>query len=384
MPHRTTDKDTARMIRAQSMIEHGNTPEEARNGVFYVQSSKGGDNYYKVTYHKGQWTCDCPDYQNRHIYCKHIYAIHYSQHLKEQMVTTIEASEPIMKDTTPRCTCGSTNLIKNGSRKTKTGNRIRMLCKDCGKTFTVQPVGFERMQSTAQVITVALDLYFKSTSLRKITDHIDQFYNCEIHHTTILYWVEKFGRVISEYTEQFEPKVGGMWHADEMKVKTKRDQWTWLWHVIDGETRYMIANLITKKREVADARGVLHDARVHANDRPELLVTDGLQSYNDAFSQEIYTTRHDSEHVQSPGIRSKANNKIECLHNTVREREKVMRGFHSKTTAARFNSGFKAYYNHIRPHQALHGQTPAQAAGIDLHLDRNRWQSIIEKSVENG
>jgi hypothetical protein len=36
-----------------------------------------------------------------------------------------------------------------------------------------------------------------------------------------------------------------------MKVKTKRDEWSWLWHVMDSETRFMVANLVTKKREGA-------------------------------------------------------------------------------------------------------------------------------------
>ena len=31
---------------------------------------------------------------------------------------------------------------------------------------------------------------------------------------------------------------------------------------------------------------------------------------------------------------------------------------------------------------ALHGMTPAQAAGIDLGLGRYRWMSMIEQSVE--
>jgi len=32
---------------------------------------------------------------------------------------------------------------------------------------------------------------------------------------------------------------------------------------------------------------------------------------------------------------------------------------------------------------ALHGQTPAQAAGIELNLGNNRWMSMIEQSVKS-
>jgi hypothetical protein len=57
-----------------------------------------------------------------------------------------------------------------------------------------------------------------------------------------------------------------------------------------------------------------------------------------------------------------------------------MRGLQDDDTAAEFNNGFKAFYNHIRLHMALKGQTPAQAAGIDLKLGGNRWMGMIQKS----
>lgn len=41
------------------------------------------------------------------------------------------------------------------------------------------------------------------------------------------------------------------------------------------------------------------------------------------------------------------------------------------------------YTTVIRPHQAFDSRTPAQAAGIDLKLGRNRWMEVIQKSVEH-
>lgn len=65
------------------------------------------------------------------------------------------------------------------------------------------------------------------------------------------------------------------------------------------------------------------------------------------------------------------NNRIERLHGTIRERNKVMRAI--KKTNSAVIEGQRIYYNHIRPHQSLNGKTPAQAAGIDLELKGNRW-----------
>lgn len=39
--------------------------------------------------------------------------------------------------------------------------------------------------------------------------------------------------------------------------------------------------------------------------------------------------------------------------------------------------GNRVFYNFVRPHMALDGQTPAEAAGIDLNLEGNRWMQLI-------
>jgi hypothetical protein len=48
-----------------------------------------------------------------------------------------------------------------------------------------------------------------------------------------------------------------------------------------------------------------------------------------------------------------------------------------------FIEGQRIYYNHIRPHQDLNGKTPAQAAGLDLNLGKNRWESLIKKASKS-
>jgi len=117
--------------------------------------------------------------------------------------------------------------------------------------------------------------------------------------------------------------------------------------------------------------------------KPELLITDGLQSYHKAFNKEFCDHHQKSEHVVPEGLTARSNNnKVERLHNTVRERVKVMRGLHSEKSAAKFNEGFKAYYNFVRPNQALGGRTPAEVAGVGLELGKNRWLGLIKGSVE--
>jgi hypothetical protein len=53
-----------------------------------------------------------------------------------------------------------------------------------------------------------------------------------------------------------------------------------------------------------------------------------------------------------------------------------------KNTDTAILDGQRIYYNHIRPHQALNGKTPAQAAGLELSLGVNKWQSLIKKAAD--
>jgi hypothetical protein len=57
---------------------------------------------------------------------------------------------------------------------------------------------------------------------------------------------------------------------------------------------------------------------------------------------------------------------------------KVMRALRTLESATL--DGQRIYYNHIRPHQALNGKTPAQAAGLELALGMNKWESLIKKA----
>lgn len=394
---RKMQTDISRLLKGQKMIENGVTPEELQRNIFNVPS-QSGNGLYKVIKNlntQSGWSCECPDHTIRGVECKHIHAVKFWLALKEKMTIQQQEDEhPILSQNgnvesyeKAICVyCGSQDLIGHGTRNTKTGYKARMLCCKCNRTFTLEnEAGFEKMQVTSKMVTIALDLYFKSTSLRKITDHLDQFYERKIHHTTVLNWAKKYGKIISDYADTLKPELGGIWHTDEMKIKTKRDEWVWLWHVMDNSTRYMIANLITRQREKEDAEEIFCKAKKHNEGiKPEYVVTDGLQSYRDGFNEVFYDHHHSCKYVRAAGLRARTNNnKVERLHNTVRERFKTMRGLQNENTATTFNDGFRAFYNHIRLHQGLNGSTPAQAAGIDLKLGRNRWMGFIQKGVEH-
>jgi len=235
--------------------------------------------------------------------------------------------------------------------------------------------GFEGMKYDPRVVTTTLDLYFKGVSLRKIADHLKQCYSLDIDHSTVYRWISKYTEIIEAYVASLEPDLGDIWHADEMKVKIG-GEWRWLWNVMDERTRFHLVSIITKTREVQDAKKAFGKSKEVGNKKPRLMVTDGLASYKRAFNSEFYDHHQSCKHVADVALQESLNNVLERMHGSIREREKVMRGIKvDDTPIIPMN---QIYYNFIRPHMGLKGSTPAEAAGVGIN---GGWLEIIKRSV---
>jgi putative transposase len=379
----------SRKIRAYSLLAQSKI--DKISDVTYRVWSQSGNGHYIVVREGLEWKCECPDFAFNHVVCKHIHAVEQYR-LNEQTTFSLkqegENLYELQEDSVLVCKfCGSERIIRRGYRATQRGKVQRFVCKDCKRFFIIDE-GFEKMKATPQIVTVALDLYFKGISMRAIVDHIKQFYSVEISHVAVYKWIRKYVNLMKEYADQLVPKVSGIWHSDEMVLNIRNldshENQRWTWNVIDNQSRYWLATQITEKREVADARQVLAQASSISQMRPIAVVTDGLRSYQDAITKEFFTLKAPrTEHVRIPNIRNKSNNNmIERLHGTIRQRNKVMRGLDDEETAQTMMDGMRIYYNFIRPHQALNGKTPAEEAGINLNLEGNKWNSLIKKSTQ--
>jgi len=377
------NEENVRQIRGYSILAKGDNPIMINEETFLVPSQSSNQKY-KVTKIDG-WSCECKDFKYRKQICKHIYAIQFWLRFRESIDShdLMELENTIESDN--RCVfCKSQNIVRNGSRNTKSGIRQRYLCKDCKKRFVIEPI--KHVKGNSKIVTLTMDLYFKGLSLRDIADTVYQFYGLKLHHETIRRWIMRFTEIMSNYVNKLKPTVSDAWHVDEQNIKIK-GKWLWSWNCLDEETRFLLANAITRNREINDARQVFQNAKAIANVNPEFIVTDGLLSYEKAIKKEFSTWRlPQTKHVKLRTIRdTRANNNlIERYHSTFRERDKVMRGFKSRLTTKQLSEGFRTYYNFIRKHQGLNGLTPSQKANLDLQLERNRWLSLLKKSLENN
>jgi len=56
--------------------------------------------------------------------------------------------------------------------------------------------------SGISAIAVALDLYFRGMSVRKVKDHFSQVHNLKVNHVTVYRWVARFGKIAAEWMDR--------------------------------------------------------------------------------------------------------------------------------------------------------------------------------------
>lgn len=359
------------------------------NAVTYKVKSQSSDNWYDVVHeYKHGWNCSCPDHTFRHVECKHIQAVYISKELRHKIVNNNDVKE-IENSNELICKCGSLNVIKDGVRKNKSGTIQRFKCKECLREWS-DNLGFAKNKVNSKIITMALDLYFKGISLRKVQEHIVLFHGIKVSHVAILNWIHKFGEVVAPFVDSLVPKdVSGVYHVDEMMIHVRKEHhekghYQWLWNMMDNTTKFWISSKVSQRREVEDARVVFQDAK-RKTPKPIAIVHDGNPSYNEAYWKEYYTMGGKRvKNIRSISVRHKGlNQKVERLNGVMRDREKVMRGMDHAESAQKTIDAFRIHYNFIRNHSAI-GKTPAEQAGIKLSLGRNKIESLIKLSIQNN
>ncbi len=336
----------------------------------YTVKSQSGMGEYSISKVDGEWICECPDNKCRHVVCKHIHAVNFSQSLRAEV--KVRTISPIV-NLTECIHCGSSNLKKDGVRKNKSGVIQKFYCRDCHRYMTFN-IGFERMKHNPQAVTSAMQLYFSGESLRNTMESL-KLLGVEVSHQTVYNWIKKYVRLMKDYAEKIVPDVSDTWRADEVYVKVKGDM-KYLFAMMDDETRFWIAQEVAETKMKHDARTLFIRARRLMGKQPKNIITDGLQTYSVASTQ-IFPKAQHTRHIRLQG--DKNNNKMERLNGEIRDREKTMRGLKRKRTP--ILQGYQIYHNYIRPHEALSNKTPAEACGIKVE-GNNKWLTLIQNSAK--
>ena len=160
----------------------------------------------------------------------------------------------------------------------------------------------------------------------------------------------------------------------------------WFVESIDTKTRYITYSKYLQERNTNELIKFYKQVKVKSRGQTKVICTDGLVSYPRVLRKTWNLNKHATRnpkiiHKVTIGSSGSFNYKIERFHNTLRERTKVMRGFHGCVNSAQtLLKGFEIYYNYIREHQGLNGKSPCEIALPNLKFsNENRWIEIIER-----
>ncbi|MGA2625910.1 MAG: DDE-type integrase/transposase/recombinase [Candidatus Bathyarchaeia archaeon] len=366
----------SRVMKAQAIVKLGNQVQRLDDQTYQV-SSQSGNGVYSVVRRGRGWRCSCPDHIYREIKCKHIWAVEFSQALRAEVSNQV-VIKPLNLE---NCIyCESPNIVRDGIRHNINGDIQRFTCRSCGKRF-VRNLGFERLKATPQIVTSALQLYFTGESLRN-TKKFLKLQGVDVSHQTIYNWIKRYTALMAKYLDKITPQVSGTWRADELYVKIKGDM-KYLFAIMDDQTRFLIAQEVADSKERHDAQHLFQMAKEVTEINPKILITDGLRSYHNAWLKEFRTNKLETStqhirHITLAGTHH--NNKMERLNGEIRDREKVFRGLKKSDTP--ILTGYQIFHNYVRPHEALNGKTPSEAAGIKVEGD-NKWLTLIQNASKN-
>ena len=114
-------------------------------------------------------------------------------------------------------------------------------------------------------------------------------------------------------------------------------------------------------------------------------MSDAASNFHQAWQGE-YAPKNflqkDTEHINQIAFDGEHhNNQMEFFNgNTIRHREKVIRGLKKEDSA--ILTGLQLYHNFVRPHLGLPDCiTPAEAAGIVIEGD-DKWLTLIQAAVK--
>jgi transposase-like protein len=232
------------------------------------------------------------------------------------------------------------------------------------------------MKHNPKAITTAMQLYFSGESLRN-TMRALELLGTKVSHQTVYNWISKYTELMQTYLDEITPQVSNVWRTDELFIKV-RGNLTYLFSMIDDETRFWISSMVADHKGVSDVRPMYQEAKEVTGKRPAILISDGAENFHSAFKKEFYSNKKDSRHISHIHLKGdRNNNKMERLNGETRDREKVMRGLKTKDTP--ILKGYQLYHNYIRPNEALDGKTPSEVAGIKVE-GSDKWMTLIQNA----
>ena len=106
--------------------------------------------------------------------------------------------------------------------------------------------------------------------------------NVKVSHVTVYKWATQYGELMAAYADTIAPRVGEQWRTDEVYVSVKGNQ-RYLFAMLDTETRYWIAKMVSENKGTDDVKPMFEKARNITGKVPHTLVSDKAANFHEAW-----------------------------------------------------------------------------------------------------
>jgi len=158
---------------------------------------------------------------------------------------------------------------------------------------------------------------------------------------SIYRWVVKYSNLVSKFTDKLSIHVGEEMQSDEMEYHRRASKYfkgreqNWFVDTFDVKNRFMITGEYMRSRTNENLIEVMNVSKKKTGDQIRKVTTDGLMGYprvlrrtfgvDKTYGYKLHKTT-DNHVIHNVVIASERgfNHPIERLHNTVRERTKII------------------------------------------------------------
>ena len=357
-------------------------PDEKSECRWHVES-EGGSGEYTTTVSGKSVFCTCNGFQvSTGKECKHIRLIRLISGLLGFAATRETVIDEIRGAWCP--SCKKADFHEYCKRPTtRKGDTQRYQCNACGHKFS-EALEFGPTWYSPEMIMQSLSMYCRGHEHEPLSDHWREARQSEDEkypsHATVSLWAKRYLTMIVEYIAQFTPDVSDIWSTDEMYILVKKAT-RYLYTFMDHGTRWLLGAKVADTKNTANITPLAQEAKESAGKIPEVALRDGGANLNLAISiahvEETASGRKETQQVYAHLTGNPTNLRQERANRTLGERLRVP-GF-IKGTNSKLVAGFVAFYNCIRRHLGLGGDTPAKAAGIIIK-GVNPWATLIKNA----
>ncbi len=219
-----------------------------------------------------------------------------------------------------------------------------------------------------EIIAHAVWLYHRfSLSFREVEELLAER-GVTVSYEAVRLWFLKFGQAFAKKLRRRRGQPGDTWHLDELFIRIRGERY-YLWRAVDQDG-HTLDILVQKRRNTGAAKRFFRKLLKGLRYVPNRLVTDKLRSYGAAQRAMMPSVPHCTQQY--------VNNRVEVLHQPIRQRERHLRRFKSLRHVQRFLSVHSPINNLSRI-----GRHLMKAAHYRLFRDKAlaTWQAVTMGQV---